>query len=293
MKNFNEFTNEVIKELSARLNDVAIEMHVIDKNNGVKLHGLTFKGAYNISPTIYIDQFYEQYTKYRPLIHIVEEIKETYLSNACKENIDISFFTDFEKAKSKIVFSLVSYKENEELLKKIPHVKYLDFAIIFRCVASCMEDGYATVLIYHHHLNFWKIGMEELYQLAMENTPKLLEYRLENMAQMLWDLFTDDETFADDIEIPMYVLSNSQRLNGAGCILYKGLLEKIADRYQTDFYIIPSSVHEVILIPVNNSSGYSELSKMVKEVNSTQLSREEILSDHVYYYSREKGTITM
>ena len=91
----------------------------------------------------------------------------------------------------------------------------------------------------------------------------------------------------------MYVLTNQNKLNGASCILYEHLLELFADRLGADLYILPSSVHEVILIPATSDTSFAELSRMVKEVNETQVSPEEILSDHVYYFSRNSRSIRM
>lgn len=103
-----------------------------------------------------------------------------------------------------------------------------------------------------------------------------------------------DPAGSDLIEpFPIYVLSNQHRLNGSSCILYQHLLHDFARRIGSDFYILPSSVHEVLLIPADNQISMSTLSSMVRDVNSSQLAREEILSDHVYYYSLETDQITM
>lgn len=293
MMNFKEFTNMIIEELEKRMDNISVSLQKVDKINGVKLHGLIFKSEVNISPTIYIDEYFRQYSEFGKSIDlIIEEVVGLYLKNRVTESIDITFFTDIEKVKSRIIFTLVNYNENKELLKKVPHVKYLDLAIIFKCLVSNEEDASATILIHYNHLSFWNIEINELYELAMQNTPNLLEYRLENMTQVLCDIF--DEEFPNEIDMrfPMYVLSNRTKINGASCILYNDLLSTIAERYQTDFYILPSSIHEVILLPVTESRDMEELSEMTKEVNATQLSKEEILSDHAYYYSRETGEIT-
>ena len=91
----------------------------------------------------------------------------------------------------------------------------------------------------------------------------------------------------------MYVLSNKSKLNGSGCILYQNLLRSLGKKLESDFYILPSSVHEVLLIPADDQDSYEELTAMVQEVNATQLANEEILSDHVYYYSREAEKLCM
>ena len=95
----------------------------------------------------------------------------------------------------------------------------------------------------------------------------------------------------DDPLYPMFVLTNSEGLFGASCMLYDQLIHSYAERFQSDFYILPSSIHEVILVPAFKNELMDLFSEMVREVNQSQVAAEEILSDHAYYYSREKDTI--
>ena len=92
---------------------------------------------------------------------------------------------------------------------------------------------------------------------------------------------------------PMYVLSNRTRVQGASCILYPNILKDFAAAVKSDFYILPSSVHEVILLPVQGDEDEEGLKRMVCEVNETQVEREEVLSDSVYYYSREREKLSI
>jgi len=131
----------------------------------------------------------------------------------------------------------------------------------------------------------------------MKNTPALLTYELRDMSDVLIELMVGVpcNSMKEEFEymVPMYVLSNKSKLNGSGCIFYHNLLHNLCEKLECDLYILPSSIHEVILIPAYDHDSYDELTSMVKEVNSTQLSKEEILSDHVYFYSRETGQISM
>lgn len=295
---YQEFKQTIVYAISNKLgSDFRVSLQDIIKNNDTHLDGLTIlsKGS-NISPTIYLNYYYDQYLSGKSLSSVQDDILLSYHKNVPKENIDISFFTDFAKVKTRIIFKLVNYDRNKELLSKVPHVRYLDLAIVFNCFVNSTEEGYATILIHHHHLSFWNISTDELYNLAMKNTPHLLQYQLQNMSDVILNLFFEDESQIpqDSIpDFPMYVLSNVTKLNGSGCILYEDLLSDIAETLDSDFYILPSSIHEVLLIPVESASSYEELSSMVKEINNTQLAREEVLSDLVYFYSRHSGKITM
>ena len=93
--------------------------------------------------------------------------------------------------------------------------------------------------------------------------------------------------------IPLLVLTNSRRYLGAACILYRGVLERFAKKLGENLYILPSSVHEVILLPETKVNSSKNLLRMVMEVNRTQLAPEEVLSDTVYYYDRKSGKISI
>ena len=296
---YQEFKDTTIRAIQMKLGkNCRVAIQDIIKNNDTNLDGLTIlANQSNISPTIYLNQYYEQFLRGKTLSEIFSEILLAYEQHSPKQNIDVSFFTDYNKVKEHIIFKLVNYERNKELLKQVPHIRYLDLAIVFNCLISADEGGCATILIHNHHLSFWNISKEELYELAKINTPKLLSHRLHNMSDVLKEIFDDEELSAllskEANMIPMYILTNRQKLHGSACIVYENLLSDIADCLDSDLYILPSSIHEVILIPSISANSYAELSSMVREVNSTQVSREEILSDHVYYYSRASKKLSM
>lgn len=297
--NYSEFKQHILSDLQNRLgSDIRVTVQDIIKNNDTHLDGLTILSAkYNLSPTIYLNHYFKQYENGRSLPDIEEDILKVYHDNCPSANIDISFFTDYDKVKSRIIFKLVNYERNRELLQEVPHYRFLDLSIVFNCLVESSPSGSATILIHNHHLRYWGITKDDLYALAKQNTPKLLSYDLRNMTDILKELLAGESIPADAPDdatsYPMYVLTNRYKLNGSGCILYQNLLRDFANRLESDLFILPSSVHEVLIIPVKNQTHPQELSDMVKDVNSSQLSREEILSDHIYYFSRESGKITM
>jgi hypothetical protein len=91
----------------------------------------------------------------------------------------------------------------------------------------------------------------------------------------------------------MYILSNHKGINGATCLLYENVLYEFAQLIQSDFYILPSSIHEIILVPYDKTISKETLADMVKDVNRTQVARDEVLSDRVYFFSRKNNAITM
>lgn len=295
---YQEFKQHISQVIQTKLgSSVKVTVQEIIKNNNTRLDGLTIlSNQLNISPTIYLNYYYNQYQKGKSLDEIYQDILLTYEENKPTDCIDISFFTDYEKVKGHIVFKLINFERNHELLDNVPHYRYLDLAIVFNCLLESGTTGSATILIHNHHLAFWHITKDDLYALAMENTPKLLAYDLKNMTEVLKGLLKTEFSSSFDSsskDFPMYVLSNRSKLNGSGCILYKNLLSDFSRKLNSDLYILPSSIHEVLIIPAKKAASAEELSDMVKEVNATQLSNEEILSDHVYYFCRETSKLTM
>lgn len=277
---------------------VRVMVQDIVKNNDTHLTGLTvFSDRCNVSPTIYLDRYYREYQNGKPFSKICEEILHVYQEHQPTDSIDVSFFTDYDRIKSRIVFKLVNYEKNAQTLREVPHYRFLDLAVVFNCLLEYDFDGSATILIRNQHLTLWNITPDDLYALAMRNTPALLKYDLRNMTDILKEFLAGSEleelSSYNSHPCPMYMLSNQRKLNGSVCILYPDLLKSFANRIRSDLYILPSSVHEVLLLPADGQNSCQELSDMVREVNDSQLSREEILSDHIYYYCRDTGQITM
>ncbi|MEG0721301.1 MAG: DUF5688 family protein [Lachnospiraceae bacterium] len=196
------------------------------------------------------------------------------------------YVRDFEKVKKQVVYKVINYKKNAELLNEIPYVGFLDLAVVFYVLLELNQHGTATMTIRNEHLKGWGVSREELLKVAQENTVRLLPAEFKTMKTVLEEMLTLN--IAEDTEDYMYVLSNPMKNFGACCILYDGILEKIGNRLGGNYYILPSSVHEVIIIPENQSPGKKELRIMITEINETQVAEEEILSNVPYYYVREK-----
>lgn len=289
---FEEFTNTVLKKVEESMGEeMTVHVHPVHKNNGITYQGLIIHDPMmNIHPTIYLNPYYHKYLNGMSMEKILEDILVTYKENLPAEDFDISLFKDWDKAKKRIVMKLINTKQNEELLENIPSVPFYDLSIIF-CVAVCdFMNEYATILIHNEYLSFWDIKQEELYEIAMENTPKLLPYLFKNMDDILVE--AADVNFPQEME--MYVLTNKMKIHGATVITYHNLLEEIAEKLDDNFYIIPSSIHEVLIIPwksVKAEYTFSDFNKMVIEVNETQLTQDEVLSNHVYFYNKADGSI--
>lgn len=268
----------------------------VTKNNGLILKGLLIKKEHeNICPTIYLNSFADDYLYGVPLEEIVNKIISVYYTNRI-DNFDVSYFMDFEKVKGRIIYQLINTSKNKDLLKDIPSISYLDLSLIFKVLIDFPSKTIdATITIHNSHMDMWNVSVDGLYSLAKENTPRLMPAKIENILNILQKLCTDnlDKTISSDDLFPMYVLSNTQRINGSGCILYPNVLADFADATGSDIYVLPSSVHETILLTgIPNHLDTSYLKQMVSEVNTTEVSDEEILSDSVYLFSKETHTLS-
>ncbi len=259
------------------------------KNNGTVYDGLIIiDPILNISPTIYLNPYYHRFLDGVSMEDIYSDILSTYQENLPKEDFDISLFKDFDKAKERILVKLVNQERNSELLEEVPHIIFHDLAIIFVCAICDFLDEYATILIHNQHLEMWGISLDELYEIGMENTPKLLPYSFDSMENVLKHL--SDGTLPFVTDIAMSVLTNQLKIHGATSIIYPGLLKRLANDLDDDIIIIPSSIHEVLIIPYQSTiSKYSLLNfrDMIVQVNEEQLPDEEVLSDHAYLYLKD------
>ncbi len=294
MKQFAEIVCDTVrKELGS---GCRTEVKEIRKNNGILLHGLVIlSGEGNIVPTIYLESYLEACLEGVPIEEVISRILSVYRQDTVKKRrIDMTFFRHLESVKDRICCRLVGKIKNGELLKEIPHVDFLDFAICFYYAYSDGILGEGSILIYNSHMEMWETCTAELFRLARENTPRLLP----------WKCLTPEDIFPgeDGVAMPflkeemvfqdMRTLTNSKAHYGASCILYPDVLETQAASWKDGFYILPSSVHEVILIKASGNESPWELEQIVQEMNRGRLAPEEVLSDRVYFYSLESKRLS-
>jgi len=295
----NAFALKVQKAIESKMGEgYQVKLQEVQKNNGVILQGLLIMAENrNISPTIYLNSFWEYYERGIPFAIIVERILQIYEEDTPEENIDMSFFREFEKVKGQICFRLISAKQNQELLQKIPHKNYLDMAICFYYAYRGDVLGNGSILIYNTHMEMWNTTVEELYELACDNTPRILPWVKISMEEAIREMWGDEpeeeEHRAFWEQVPMYVISNSDHVHGAASLLYADMLKELADREQKNLYVIPSSIHEVIVLQDNGNEDVMRLKAIIEEVNRTQVEAEDVLSDNLYFYNRTSGMLSI
>lgn len=288
----NEFAKKVCNAIKRELGEeYRVELKEVRKNNGVVLHGiLASSPRQNVVPTIYLEGFLEAYESGTAFAAIIRQLVAIYREDVPGGRIDMDFFKSFEKVRDRICYRLIGRRENEELLRHMPHMEFLDLAVCFFYAYNGEALGEGMIPIQDSHVRMWQTSAEELYRLAEGNTPGIFPWECNSLENILSEggrgaRGEDSEAEEGFGEVPMRVLSNQRKLHGAACMLYPGVLESIAAGWQRGFYILPSSIHEVILLMDDGNAGKAEeLKKMIREVNSTQVAPEEVLSDNLYHY---------
>lgn len=289
---YEEFKEGAMKKLQDRLGSgYEFNFARVPKNNGIVLDGLSVrKKGSDAGPMVYLEHYYERFQEGEAFDLLTEE-----LADICRQGLpimhELSVLNDFSRLRDKIVYSLICSNTNKELLEDVPSVPYLDLSIVFFIyIEEKDHSSQARALIHNCHLDKWGTTVDELYFLARHNTPRLLPLDLMTLKPVFKDTAVD-ALLPEHKKAPMYVLSNVVGLYGAAALLYPGALKAVADKIGKDLVILPSRIHEVILITYDEETVPEEMDRMVYSVNREHVPMEDRLSDHAYLYSRDMDMV--
>lgn len=291
---FKEYVLEGIRERLGE--DLDYEYKSVTKNNGIVLDGLLIRDKnVCISPTVYVNDYYDSYVAGQELQEIIDKIEEIYKENTISEGFDAEKYCCFDNIKDHVLYKIINYEKNTELFKDIPYKKYLDLAIVYYINIKDETFDNASILINNNQLKVWGVNEDEIDILAKKNTPLVHKPEIKTMADTLIDLMSDpdDDTieFLKNENSPMYVVSNEDKVFGAAVMLYDGLFREFSKRLNGSFYVIPSSIHELILVPSKYVEDSSILDDMICEINATEVPMTDVLSNHAYFYDKKKDEI--
>ena len=230
----------------------------------------------NFYPVIYPDLYFDKYRKGSTFEEIVENVLDV-IRYTNEDTFNFDEISDYEKAKAHIVPRLVSFSGNEDMLERRAFVPYLNLAVVFIYVISSKEDELVSFAINDEQVRTWGVSRKKIFCDSIETSMKLFPPLIESIKEAL--PLVRDEDFK-----PFYVLTNSRKQYGAACVLYDNVLSDFADEIGESFYLIPSSVHEMLLIPESFNIDVREMKQMLIEVNDSVLKPEEVLSDRVYFF---------
>ncbi len=300
-----EIFKEVVAEkfmdyLPEQYKDMRLDVHAVDKVN-MTMDGLTLMGdEVKVSPTIYINDMYEQYEHTDNLQEVLQAAADK-MDHAMREAQNITPIIDLETVKDNLVFQLVNTEQNKQLLADIPNRQFQDLSIIYRWVVKVDEEGIQSTVIHNSLVKQIGLSEEEMFKLAVDNTRRIFPPTIRSMNDVIRDMFMKDgmpPEMADMMigEMPqeqtMWIISNDRGINGAISMLYEDQLHALAENLETDLYIMPSSLHEVIAVSCNMGDP-NELAQMVAEINMDQVAIDERLSNQVYHYDKDLRKLSL
>ena len=298
-----DFMEQLIEELYRYFSpeQYQLEGSVLLKNNDTKRYAILLKKIEGtVSPTIYLDNFYSEFEHGRTTIsetasHIYEQMHDF------EDKIEAyqEFSVELSDCSNKITYRLVSKERNKQFLESVPHLPFLNMAVVFYIIHHVSKEGMESICVTNELAGKWGLSAKSLYIIAEKNTPILLPPVIDTMEHTLELLMGEincaiEPAGDSNKPIPMYIMTNKYQINGASVLLYNGLLDGLAEKLGTDLYVIPSSIHELIIMPAEDGSlSLSKLSDMVKEINENHVKEEEILSDCAYYYDHKQKSFYM
>lgn len=289
--NFETFVENIAEVLQEKMGD-AYEIRVIQvtKNNGVELTGVAIiRQESSIFPTIYLESLYEEHLRGAGIEELAGRIINCHEEQSMALDLDMEFFRDYGSVKDRIFYKLVSFAENKKFLEDAPHLRWHDLAIVFYYALEDEVLAGASITINRQHMMMWRQNAESLYRTAKRNTRRDMPELLVSMRELVEDM--TGITVQGDDDLPMYVLTNQEKRFGASAMLYSEQMAELAKKYDCDLLILPSSVHEVLLLPDDHCQEYDFYRQMVNEVNRTQVEAEEVLSYSLYRYRRANAEI--
>ena len=285
----NEFYSTVTKKVEEILGDVTTEISEITKVN-LSLDGLTIrKKGENIAPTIYLNQYFTQFHDGREVDDIVNDIIRVYENNQPENIMDVfktEDFYDFDKMKEKIVLKVINTERNLDLLEQVPHLDMegLGLSVVFY-VSLMTGEKSAGILIKNEHLKLWEKTVSDLLMVAEINTNRMHAFTIKSMNEVLSGMFGFEEDLIPDDVPALYVLTDENKTFGASQLYLKNKIREFAEKNNCDVYILPSSVHELLLLRADFPNlEPSYLKEMVCEVNATEVSDEDFLCDGAYKF---------
>ena len=299
MTDIREFVEKMKSEVREYLpedvaEDIVIDDVVVVKMNDQKLHGITFKmPGVDAAPTLYVNEMYEAYKDGTDIGYLASEMANMYSASrnaVSPPEVDISY----DNIKDRLTVRLLEKNRNREFLANMPYVSVgHGLAVIADINMGEDKGGEWRIAVNNNVLDSLDVDIETLFSDAMKSSVVLDPPTLVDMTSALFapekgNLLERDEPIAPEKVGAMYVLTNTSGSLGAAALFYPDVKDKAAELLGSDYYILPSSVHEVILVPDSAGINSKELCDMVKQANRTVVDEKDILSDNVYHYSRDE-----
>lgn len=298
-KEFIEMVKEMLQKSLGMEYSVEEYSHV--KNNKKPLYGLTIRRiGEDLGMAIYLDKVFDEYQEGEGIDKIAAELYREIVSVEIPEELSGDYLTElvksYESARPRIFCKLINEKANREMLKGIPYFPFLDLAVIFYIQVAETNEREMAITIDNKIMKLWGIDSLQLYQDTIYHMETSVPHQLQSLNDIVEGFLDEEEKIifreaitkeeeGDKSPAELYCLRNSSKF-GAASLLYGDTITEMAEQVQSDLLILPSSICEVLLLPDDGSRCYEALLDMVKSINKTEVSREDLLSNSIYRYDR-------
>lgn len=306
--NYTEFKQKIINKLKQQYLGSSFDFR--DKKfikNNITKEGLYLYSKFeNISPVVYLDDLYEKYQDGYSLDKLVMIVSKILVENRIDDYLKYS-----DISKTILIPEIVNKKSNSEMLKNCPHYNYLDLSVVFRCLYS---NSTGSSLLTHSLMKRMNLCENDLYSKAMYNLIYNIGISINTLQNKLEQCISNEKhDFKIDYTIIRKKIKNIKDINfsissrlkkneivwcsttpqifGASILLDKITLKYISALFENDIYIIPSSIHELLIVSVDNYE-VNFLKNMLMSAN-TKIPIDEILSTNIYKYDRLSGDVTI
>ena len=302
MLDYQEFKDTVLDSIRDHLpeeyKDASINVGESRKINE-SYDGITvLKEGQHIAPAINLNHLFGDYQKHGDMDRIFDAISEIVTRRP--EGMDLNALESYEAAKENLFIRVSNAETNKDLLEQVPHETVGDLAVTYHIMIGRDDEGFGSTMITNELLDKYGISVEQLKADALENSAKILSPSIESMnnvmARMMgmqnlafesvpFEQAVEDFNFNEE---GMFVLTNTNALNGAAVMFYPEVLEQLGDHAGVDLFIIPSSVHETIILPDDGVMQRPELESVIRDINANEVSPKDRLSDSLYHYDSQE-----
>ena len=302
-KEFYEYVKDNVKDyLPDSYQNGEIRIEEVAKNNGLRLTGISIpQGDQRAVPMVYLDSLYMEYVNGKNLDSCVGDVADMRIEvqdKAAFINMGLPDILDYEKMKDKLQVRICDREWNEERLADKVVTEHGDFAAYYAVNVEENEGGIGSIPVTVNLMNEWGVTAEQIQADAVaadRNRGVVLMDMNEMIKSMIFgeeaENLLNEKLDMETVENPMFCLTNESKMNGASLLLQEDIRKQIGECLGSDYFVIPSSVHEVLILPDNGIFQVPELNAMVQEVNETQVERQEQLSDKVQFCDKKTAVM--
>ena len=294
---FNEFREKVKEALPDFLTDdlknAEIKDTAVNKLQGESYSGIsvTPEGS-QIGVSINLEDAFMDHQTGEQFTGVMNRLADSIVGALGeREQFDLGFLADYSAVKDMLTIEVIGKDQNAEMLQSVPHQEIEDLATVYRIDLGDTENGNATVLITNEMMRNYGLTQDQLHQDALDASQHTMKYNIRSMDEVLMGMAQSMGIEQDQpvmFSSPLYVATTERDMFGAGVLAVPSFFEDAAEKLDGNFYVLPSSVHEILLLPDRFAPEHQLLKEMVQDVNANEVDPKDRLSDNVYHYDAKE-----